>query len=92
MIASSMGQTFSLKISIQPSGMQHLLEGLPSISIAPSSFTTPRVRVPVLSVQRISMLPKFSMEDSLRTITPADAISCEPLEDSYYDGRQKLRG
>ena len=35
--------------------------------------------MPVLSVHSTSMLPKFSMDASRRTMTPARAMACEPL-------------
>ncbi len=55
-------------------------DAAPCGSVAPSSPTTPSVSVPVLSVQRMSMLPKFSMELILRTITPCRAILWAPCE------------
>ena len=45
-------------------------ESRASGSRAASSETTPRVSVPVLSVQRMSIPPRFSMASSRRTITP----------------------
>ena len=42
-------------------------------------FTIPFVSVPVLSVQRMSMLPRFSIALRRLTITPRLAISFAPL-------------
>ena len=52
----------------------------PSSSQAASSFTTPAVSVPVLSVHSTSMLPRFSIEFSRRTITPSLAMRLAPCE------------
>ena len=54
--------------------------GWPSTSIAPSSCTTPAVSVPVLSVHSTSMLPRFSIEFSRRTITPSFAMRLAPCD------------
>ena len=50
----------------------------PSTSRAECKRTTPSVSVPVLSEQRTFMLPKFSIEASLLTITFSLAMSLAP--------------
>ena len=52
--------------------------GSPSTPIAACSFTVPSVSVPVLSEQRTSMLPKFSIEARRFTITLPLAIILAP--------------
>ena len=54
-------------------------DGAPEGLYAPSSRMTPSVSVPVLSVHSTSMLPRFSIAFSRRTITPRVAMTCAPL-------------
>ena len=49
-------------------------------SRAEESVTVPSVRVPVLSVHKTSMLPKFSKASRRRTITPSLAMARAPAE------------
>ena len=52
----------------------------PSTSSASFMVTFPSVIVPVLSEQRIFMLPKFSMDDNRFTITFFFAIARAPVD------------
>ena len=63
-----------------PASRSTAVLGLPALSTAPSSATTPAVRVPVLSVHNTSMLPRFSMALSRRTITPRLAMRLAPCD------------
>ena len=50
----------------------------PAASVASCKATTPSVSVPVLSVQKMSMLPRFSIASRRRTMTPCLAIARAP--------------
>ena len=66
-------------------------DGTPRASYAPSSTTTPCVSVPVLSVQRTSMLPRFSIAVRCRTSTPSPRHHLRAAgEIDAQDGRQQL--
>ena len=52
----------------------------PRGSVASSRTIVPSVSVPVLSVQRTSMLPRFSIASRRRTITPCRPIARAPAE------------
>ena len=58
-------------------------------SSAPSSRTTPSVSVPVLSVHITSMLPRFAMALSRRTMTPRPAIRCAPCASVMRQNRRQ---
>ena len=60
----------ALQAGVEHREREHVGGRPPSQSYAPSSATTPSVSVPVLSVQRTSMLPRFSMAASRFTSTP----------------------
>ena len=72
--------------------IQHCTGATPVGSYAPSTLTTPSVNVPVLSVQRTSMLPRFSIALSRRTSTPRCAIIGRRARGSRSGSRAAARG
>ena len=57
-----------------------------------SATIVPSVSVPVLSVHRTSMLPRFSMASSRRTMTPRFAIARAPADKRHADDRRQQLG
>ena len=79
-IASSSGLARPVSsAALQRAELEHLARRRAGRVVdAPSSWTTPSVSVPVLSVQSTSMLPRFSIALRRRTSTPWRAIICAP--------------
>ncbi len=79
-MASSSGLVMPVSsAALQAARSSTSADDMPEASYAPSTSTMPSVSVPVLSVQRMSTLPRFSIALNRRTSTPCRAIIWAPL-------------
>ena len=77
------------KAALRKASRRTSSEGRFAASRTSLRMMAPSVSVPVLSVQRMSMLPRFSMASRRRTMTPRLLIARAPADKGHADDRRQ---